>query len=72
MSAFVARFPGRCAAECGEQIRQGDEVVYVDDRLVHLACEGLAIAGAVSRPREVCPECWLEKPCPCDDGGSAA
>lgn len=72
MSAFAAMFPGQCAAECGEQIRKGDDVVYVDDALVHLNCEGLAIAAGVRRPAPVCAVCFMEKPCPCDDGQAAA
>lgn len=75
MSAFEAKFPGRCAAVCGNGIHPGDRVVYVDDRLVHEDCEDVMLgniaraARAVSlQPAEVvCPNCFLVKPCPCDD-----
>lgn len=72
MVALVARYGGRCAAECGRRILPGDEVVYVDDDLVHLDCEGYAIARPRLKVREVCAVCRLERPCPCDDGQGAA
>lgn len=65
MSAFRARYAGVCEAGCGSPVEVGDDVVYVDDELVHVGCEGLAIA--VSRPRVVCVVCGLEKPCLCVD-----
>lgn len=55
---FSARFPGRCAAECGEPVQPGDVVEYVDDQLVH---EGCVPAPLVERaPRRQCPECFTE------------
>lgn len=74
---MVARWSGRCAADCGESIAAGDRVVYVDDELVHEECEveGLVAAERRHGPRrvaEVCTVCFLVRPCPCDDGGSAA
>lgn len=65
MSAFQARYEGRCAVACGRRIEVGDEVVYVDDELVHVECEGRALAA--TRPREVCTECFCEMPCLCID-----
>lgn len=65
MSAFRAKFGGKCAG-CGERIIPGDEVVYVDDELVHLEHEAWALRK--SAPVEVCTECWLVKPCACQDG----
>lgn len=64
MSAFVAKFGGRCAG-CDDRIKPGQLVVYVNDELVHLDCEELALTP---QPAEVCTTCWLEKPCPCEDG----
>lgn len=58
MSAFQARYVGRCAAACGQAINVGDEVVYVDDELVHVECEGRAIA--LTRRHPVCTSCFLE------------
>lgn len=66
MSTFKAKYGGRCAAECGEQIRPGDDVVYVDDELVHLDCEAQALRPA--RVEVVRESCFLVKPCPCEDG----
>jgi hypothetical protein len=65
MSAFKAKYAGRCAA-VGDTILPGDLVVYVDDDLVHLDCEE---QGLTERPSAVvCTTCWIEKPCPCEDG----
>lgn len=52
---FEARFGGRCAAECGEPIHEGDQVVYEDDELVHVDCVGKP-EPPPSRP--ACPSCW--------------
>lgn len=65
MTALRARFGGRCGGGCGERIVPGDTIVYVDDEVVHVACEGDAIRPARRAP--VCSNCWLEKPCSCDD-----
>jgi hypothetical protein len=65
---FRAKFPGLCAAKCGDTIQVGDRVVYVDDDLVHEACEGVARTMAARDDRPVCGTCFLLKPCPCDDG----
>jgi hypothetical protein len=65
VSAFVARYGGRCGG-CSERIKPGEQVVYVDDELAHVDCEQWAIENA-DQP-EVCTTCWLEKPCPCEDG----
>ena len=37
MTAFEARYPGRCA-DCDNRIEPGDQATYLDDELVHLAC----------------------------------
>lgn len=83
MTAIVARFEQRCAADCGKAIVPGDAVVYVDDELVHEDCEELALLPAYQRAPErsdtlerlfgrplaaVCEKCFIEKPCPCQDG----
>lgn len=51
---FEARYGGRCAADCGEPIREGDEVVYEDDELVHADCAGKPEPPA----KPACPSCW--------------
>lgn len=63
MSTFRARYPGLCAS-CDERIEPGDEVVYVDDAVVHAACE--AHRPAPERPPDICPTCHLTRPCDCD------
>ena len=65
MSAFPAKYGGRCA-HCPNRIIPGDEVVYVDDELGHLECEDNP--PPTRRPAEVCPDHWLEQPCgECED-----
>ena len=61
---FEARYPGRCANDCGVRIEPGDPVVYVDDDPVHAQCEE---ATATERVLSVCGKCHLTKPCECDD-----
>jgi hypothetical protein len=53
---FEARYGGRCAADCGEPIREGDQVVYEDDELVHADCEGKHEQQRPERP--ACTSCW--------------
>lgn len=55
---FEARHHSGCAADCGDRIRPGDEVVYVADELVHAECAPTSSA-AVERPEPAaCPSCW--------------
>jgi hypothetical protein len=58
---FVASFGGRCAAECGDPIRPGEDVQYVADELMHAECaadtEGRVIRAERAEP-SVCPSCW--------------
>lgn len=37
---FTAKFSGRCAADCGDPIRPGDDVQYLADELFHTECSG--------------------------------
>jgi hypothetical protein len=61
--SFKAKYRGICA-DCGSTIHEGDEITYDEhDEVVHVRC--------IEEPepvREVCQSCWLEKPCPCEDG----
>lgn len=59
-----AKYGGVCGG-CDERIRAGQKVAYVDDELVHATC--VDVPGRVEKKTETCTECWLEKPCPCDD-----
>lgn len=65
---FPARYDGTCAAHCGNRIHPGDVVRYDDDdQLRHDACTPKPSKFDIG-PREiVCPDCWLVKPCRCDD-----
>lgn len=58
---FTANFGGPCAADCGDRIRQGDEVRYLADELMHDECaadtEGRVIRAERAEPT-VCPRCW--------------
>ncbi len=62
MKTLRARYSGPCANDCGVRIEPGDEVVYVDDAVVHADCEA---SPEPERPVTVCPTCHLTKPCDC-------
>lgn len=63
--AFEAKYPGRCA-DCGEDIERGDLIQYDEDsRIVHADCDPEPTAA--ERPTETCTECWLIKPCGCEE-----
>lgn len=55
---FTARWPGRCAA-CEDRIHEGDQVTYVDDELVHTACDGPALPNPRGAP-PLCNECFTQ------------
>jgi len=58
MARFLAKYAGRCAADCDQPIDPGDIVEFVDDQLVH---EGCVPAPVVERaPRPICPTCFIE------------
>lgn len=65
VSAFEAKYGGKCEG-CGARIIPGQLVVFVDDELVHLECEPWALRKAAEV--DVCPACWLVRPCGCEDG----
>jgi len=62
VKTFRARHPGRCA-NCPERIEPGDEVVYVDDVVIHADCEDAT--PEPERPPDICPTCHLQRPCDC-------
>lgn len=65
---FKAKYDGVCS-ECGDTIRKGDELEFVEDhQAVHAACTPEAqLAGNRVRgrehliQRETCPKCWTVK-----------
>lgn len=67
---FLAKYPGRCD-DCREGILPGQEVEYKGDagdrRLVHVVCDSVGALTELDRDaaREVCPDCFLLKPCVC-------
>lgn len=58
MRTFRARFPGRCAADCGEPIEPDQEVGYIGDELVHAGCEDAALSDAEEHGTP-CTSCWM-------------
>lgn len=59
----AAQFSGRCVA-CDERIHEGDEITRSPDGMwVHAACPEVV----EEKPRPVCDQCWLTKPCGCED-----
>lgn len=61
---FVARYPGRCHADCGEPIEPGDDVIRVEGALTHEVCV-LDVAPESVRVETVCGRCYLTS-CDCD------
>lgn len=62
--SFEAQYPGRCY-ECDSPIIAGDQVEYVDGSVQH---SDHGEAELRERPdNQTCTECWLIKPCECDD-----
>lgn len=55
---FRARYNGRCAAECGHRVHEGDMVQYVGGQLVHVGC--IPDERPEPAPRHVCPSCFVE------------
>jgi hypothetical protein len=61
---FIAQHRGRCAAGCGEPIREGDWAEYVGGELMHEDCadDGPSDAAAsryLGRLAVPCPRCHL-------------
>lgn len=61
--SFEAKYEGWCGG-CDGRIHPGDIATYVDDEIAHLDCE---TGTAPLRPAEVCNQCWLTKPCDCEE-----
>ena len=60
MSAFPARFAGRCAS-CDSRIHVGDLIEMTDDGAVHASCDEADIQPS-DDPARACPTCWLVHP----------
>lgn len=62
--SFEAQYAGTCGA-CDERIHVGDMVTYtLDDVIAHDDC---LVCPRPERKAEVCTQCWLTKPCDCED-----
>mgnify|MGYP002787308297 CR=1 FL=1 len=69
--SFRAMYRGVCGS-CGEAIAPGDECAYDEGSVVHEDCVGAPRVRVTVKQAETCTDCWLEKPCPCDDDRRAA
>lgn len=65
MTTSHAKYEGGfCPNDCGERIHTGDLVTWDGDELVHATC---APRLELTPTEIVCPDCWLTKPCKCDE-----
>lgn len=64
MSAFEARYHGKCAL-CGERIVPGDLCRFAEDDggVVHVDCDAVVLPD--EKPAKVCTRCWLTS-CDCE------
>lgn len=73
---FQARYEGKCV-ECGERIHIGDQIEIAEQSVadgfgqttyVHVDCDDAYEETELDRDakREVCPVCFLLKPCGCE------
>ncbi|MFF7293174.1 hypothetical protein ACFY9N_11650 [Microbacterium sp. NPDC008134] len=66
--SFKAQYNGTCAAACGHRIHEGDEIEKDDDgQYRHVDCVSEPDPTTLAPKEIVCPDCWLVKPCRCDD-----
>lgn len=66
--SFRAQFNGKCAAQCGERIHEGDEIEKDDAGAYrHVKCLPKPSKLDLGPKEVVCGTCWLVKPCRCDD-----
>lgn len=65
--SFSASYPGHCR-ECSSPIEVGDQVAYVEDRIVHADCVDAAMYRVARGGKEPdpCPRCFLIHAGPCD------
>lgn len=64
-TTFDARYGGTCSCGCAERINPGDEVAYIDGKVLHADC--VRDGTLPDRPLSFCSDCWLALPCGCDD-----
>jgi hypothetical protein len=54
---FEAQYESACRGDCGDDVRPGEKVRYVDDELMHAACASRMLA-AIRTSTTPCPDCW--------------
>ena len=65
--SFEAKYHGTCE-DCGEHITPGDLINFADMNLRSVAHADCTEDSLLPERVEVtCTECWLIKPCECDD-----
>ncbi|MCI2958217.1 hypothetical protein MN032_10960 [Agromyces atrinae] len=66
--SFPAQYAGRCR-KCREEIAEGDLIQSSDEHggYIHEACEGATHPTRADEAREVCTDCFVLKPCGCDE-----
>lgn len=66
--AFVAQYDGTCSASCGSRIHPGDMIRRDgDSTFQHDECAPKPSKFDIGVHEVVCPDCWLLKPCRCDE-----
>jgi len=65
--SFEARYESQCG-DCGERIHMGDLIVRDGEHFVHEVCDPAETDFDRDAKRPVCPDCFMVKPCPCEDG----
>ncbi|MEX1078905.1 MAG: hypothetical protein WED09_07340 [Homoserinimonas sp.] len=63
--SFLAQYDGTCG-RCEESVK-GQRVKYVDGELVHTGCADGEGVLTVTRKEVVCEECFIVKPCGCEE-----
>lgn len=65
---FTAQYDGVCSASCGQRIHPGDLISRDGDSAFrHVDCVEKVSKYDIGPREVVCPDCWLIKPCRCDE-----
>lgn len=54
--SFIARFTSECAADCGDELQEGQLAVMTEDGAAHAFCREESEEPEL---RAVCPRCYL-------------
>ncbi len=57
-----------CPADCGNRIHEGDIITHSEHYggFVHVECAPQRDPYELAAGEVVCPDCWLTRPCKCD------